>query len=74
MKTKELKLSNQKVKKFYASLLIHMRKQYKDVQSITEAHINEKGKVFSAQWIDSKGVINFCGGWAIDCVKVVKFS
>lgn len=72
MKQTQIKLSNPKSKAYYDGLLDHMRKQYKDVVSITELHINASGKVFSAQWIDSKGVINFCGGWVVDCVKIVR--
>lgn len=74
MITKTLNLSNPKAKQFYDGLLAHMKKQYKDVVSIDEAHINDSNKVFSAQWKDSKGVINFCGGYVIDCVKVIKFN
>jgi len=70
---KDLKLSNPKVKSFYDGLLAHMRKQYKDVETISEAHINSNNKVFSATWKDSRGVINFCGGYVPDCEKLIRF-
>jgi hypothetical protein len=67
-------LSNPKAKEFYNKVLAVMRKQYKDVSEITELHVNDAGKVFSAQWLDSNGVTNFCGGYLIDCVKIVKIK
>lgn len=73
MKAEKLNLDNFKVRCFYEKVIAGMRKQYKDVAQIKELHINSAGKVFSAEWIDSKGIINFCGGYAIDTVKVVRF-
>lgn len=73
MEQKNLKISNPKVKSFYDGVLAHMRKQYKDVERIDAVHINNRGKIFSAEWVDSKGVFNFCGGFVIDTVKIVRF-
>jgi hypothetical protein len=74
MEIKDVYLDNPKTKAFYDGLLEHMRKQYKDVVLIDEAHINDRNKVFSAQWRDSEGVINFCGGYVPECVKIVRFN
>lgn len=74
MEQKTLKLSNPKVKAFYDKSLAIMRKQYKDVVTISQLHVNAEGRVFSGEWKDSKGVINFCGGWVIDCTKLIIFD
>jgi hypothetical protein len=73
METKKLNLDNFKVRCLYEQVIAGMRKQYKDVVQITALHVNAQGKIFSAEWIDSKGVFNFCGGYAIDAVKILKF-
>lgn len=74
METKTLKLSNPKAKAFYDLSMANFRKQYKDVEELTALHVNKNGKVFSGEWIDSKGIVNFCGGWAVDCVKIIRFD
>jgi hypothetical protein len=74
MESKTLKLSNDKVKAFYELSLNNFRKQFKDVVSITQLYVNKEGKVYAGEWIDSKGVINFNSGWAIDCAKVINFK
>lgn len=63
-----------KVKAFYESSLSKFRKQFKDVVCITKLYVNAEGKVFAGEWQDSKGVINFNGGYAIDAVKCVEFT
>lgn len=74
MEIKTLSLKNPKVKAFYDMSLKRMKKQYKDVVTIKELHVNKDNKVFSGEWLDSKGVSNFCGGWVVDCVKVIRFK
>lgn len=71
---KKLSLKNEKVAAFYAASLSNFRKQYKDVAEILALHVNAEGKVFSGEWLDSKNVVNFCGGYAVDCVKKIEFK
>lgn len=71
---KYLKLSNEKVKSFYQTSLTNFRKQFKDVVRITRLYVNDQNKVFAGEWIDSKGTINFNGGYAIDRVKTIVFE
>lgn len=73
METIKLNLDNFKVRCFYERIIAEMRKQYGDVSQLRELHVNSKGKIFSGEWVDSKGVSNFCGGYIIDTVKTLKF-
>lgn len=73
MTTKRLNIEKFEVRKFYEQSIARFRKQYKDVAQLREIHINKEGKVFSGEWLDSKGVINFCGGYLPDCVKIIRF-
>ena len=73
MKQKQLKLSNKKVKSFYETSLTNFKSQFKDVVRMTKVYVNSNGKVFAGEWIDSKNVINFNGGYAVDAVKCIEF-
>ena len=70
---KYLNIDRFHVRKFYEESIARFRKQYKDVVQLREVHVNHDGRVFSGEWIDAKGVVNFCGGYLPDCVKVVRF-
>lgn len=70
---KKLNIDHFQVRKFYEESIARFRKQYKDVVQLREVHINQEGKVFSGEWLDSRGVSNFCGGYVPDCVKIIKF-
>jgi hypothetical protein len=72
--TKYLKLNNEKVKAFYDKSLTAFRKQFKDVVKINKLYVNDENKVYSAEWIDSNGVINFNGGYAPDVAKEIIFE
>ena len=66
---KEVKRSG----KTHAAALFAFRKQFKDVVKMTKIYINEEGKVYAGEWIDSKGVINFNGGFAPDIFMSIEF-
>ena len=66
---KELKRNG----KTHAAALINFRKQFKDVVKMTKLYINEERKVYAGEWIDSKGVINFNGGFAPDIFMTIYF-
>ena len=59
---------------FYATSLNNFKSQFKDVVTMTKVYVNKDRKVFAGEWIDSKGVINFNGGYAIEAVKTVEFK
>lgn len=73
MKTVKMNLDNFKTRCLYERVIAGMRQQYGDVVQITQLHVNGEGKIFSGEWINSKGVINFCGGFAVDTVKILQF-
>lgn len=73
MKTVKLNLDDFKTRCLYEKVIAGMRNQYKDVVQIKELHVNANSKIFSGEWIDSRGVVNFCGGCVIDTVKILKF-
>ena len=59
--------------KTHAVALINFRKQFKDVVKMTKIYINEERRVYAGEWIDSKGVINFNGGFAPDIFMTINF-
>lgn len=59
--------------KGYKVALEAFRKQFKDVVSMTRVYINDQNKVYSGEWIDSKGVVNFNGGFAPDVVTTIEY-
>lgn len=67
---KTLKRSSQ----IYEHVITSFRKQFKDVIKINLIYLNDKNKVFAGEWIDSKGVLNFNGGFAPDVHKTIKFE
>lgn len=72
--TKYLNLNNPKVKAFYDLSLTNFRAQFKDVVSISKLYVNDAGKVFAAEWLDSRNVINFNSGYAPDVAKTIIFE
>lgn len=74
MEQKSLSRSNAKVEAFYQKSLTNFRAQFKDVVEIRQLYVNAEGKVYAGEWLDSRGVINFNSGWAIDCVKIIWFK
>lgn len=50
----------------YSKYLNHFKKQFGDVVELVRLFINDSNQVYAAEWIDSKGVINFNSGYAID--------
>lgn len=60
--------------KLYQKAMIIFSRQYKDMVRITRLYVNKDGKVYAGEWIDSKGVINFNAGYALDLVKVIEFK
>lgn len=60
--------------KFYNQSLTAFKRQFKDVVKINRIYVNKEKKVYAGEWIDSKGVINFNGGYAIDLWKTIVFE
>jgi hypothetical protein len=58
---------------FYTKTLEAFRKQFKDVAKMTRIYINEAGKVYAGEWVDSNGVINFNSGYAPDVAREREF-
>lgn len=71
---KTLTLQNPKSKEFYERSIANFRKQFKDVVEITKLYVNAEGKVYAGEWLDSRGVINFNGGFALDLAKTIIFK
>ena len=67
--TTETKFKNSKdYKKAFAAF----SKQF-DVAELLAIHINDEGKVYAGEWLDSNGVFNFNSGFAPDVAKTIKF-
>ena len=59
---------------FYHKSLNIFRNQYGDVVFLTRLYVNKENKVYGGEWLDSKGTINFTGGFALDIEKEITFK
>jgi hypothetical protein len=57
----------------YNTSLAAFRKQFIDVVYITNVYVNKEGKVYAGEWYDSKGIVNFNGGYLLDLAKTIQF-
>lgn len=73
MTYKTLNLNRPEVRAFYDKSLNAFSRQFKDVVTISKLYVNAQGKVFAGEWRDTRNVINFNGGYAIDAVKCIEF-
>ena len=60
--------------KTYTKAFNAFKAQFKDVVRMTRLYVNDQNKVYAGEWIDSKGIINFNGGFAPDVVGTIIFE